>query len=184
MKVGIDYSMSCPAIYVLRDDGTEKWYAVQETLRLVQESELISIERHPKYANKMERALHLANWAISILRAEGVSELNLESFSMGSTASMVYDIGVHSGVLYQKLYENDIKVNFIPPTTAKKTFQGSGIASKEDMCTKFFELRGWRFSDTLETKINESPENDLVDAYAIALCDVRLDDKAQKKMFM
>lgn len=184
MKVGIDYSMTCPAIYVQRDDGSEKWYVIQEVLKLVQENELVSIERHPKYTTKMERAIHLANWAMNILRAEGVTELNMESFAMAASGtSAIFDTAAHTAILYQKLYEAGIVVNFIPPTTAKKYFTSKGNANKEAMCEKFFELRGWRFSDKLGSKINESPENDMVDAYAICLCDVRLDAKAKTKMF-
>ncbi|WAW11762.1 hypothetical protein nACB2_155 [Acinetobacter phage nACB2] len=185
MKAGIDYSMSCPAIYIQRDDGSEKWYIVQEVLKLVQETETISVERHPKYNSKIERAIHLAKWAVGILRAEGVEVVNVEGFSMGaSNGNAIFDIGAHGGILFYEILKHNIAVNFIPPSTAKKSFTGNGSAKKEDMCAKFFELKGWRFSDVLGVKENDSPENDLVDAYAIAHCDVLLDPKAKAKMFM
>ncbi|AXF41536.1 hypothetical protein SHAb15599_00184 [Acinetobacter phage SH-Ab 15599] len=127
----------------------------------------------------------MADWAINILKSEGVTELNLESFSMGSTSGQAtYDIGAHSGILYMKIHEAGIKVNFIPPTTNKKAFFGMGNAGKPEMCEKFYQVHGARFYEILGTKQYETPENDMVDAYSIAHCDVRLDEKAAKKMFM
>lgn len=184
MRVGIDYSVTAPAIYVERDDGTEKWYLMIDVLRLVCDTDQIQITRTGKYDSKIQRAIAIAEWAVNILTLEGVKKANLESFSMGSNTGLSFDIGAHTGILFERLYRAGIEVNFIPPTTAKLSFTGKGGAKKDVMCDEFFKRRGWRFSDVLKTKPNESPENDLVDAYAIAHCDTVLDEKSARKMFM
>lgn len=164
---GIDYSSSSAAIYI-EEDGVGKWYLKQKTLKHVQETAQLSIVRIKPFERKIDRAVDFADWALSVLVSRGIKETNIEGFSLGSNGGMVFDIGAHSGILYVRLKDAGIKINLIPPTSAKKSFSGKGNAGKDFMCETFKKKFGFAFSDILGTKPNESPENDLVDAYAVA----------------
>lgn len=182
MRCGIDYSSTSAAIYVEDDQGVGKWYCQQDILKYVREEQNLSITRVLKFERKIERSINMANWALGVLQEHGITETNIEGLSFGSVGSMIIDMAAHAGILYAKLIENGIKVNLIPPKNAKLSFAGSGTADKELMCNTFKEKLGFCFSDVLNSKPNESPENDLVDAYAIAYSEPLLGESA-KKMF-
>lgn len=184
MLAGLDYSSTSPAIYIQFDDGSEKWFNLSKVLSHVREEKDLSIIRYDKKMTKLQRAIFMAEWVTNILVSNGVKQINVESFSMGSRTGMVFDLGAHSGIMYYMINKAGIAVNFIPPTALKREFTGRGDANKELMCETFKKLRGFSFSERLGTEPYDNPENDLVDAYALGISKfIITDPKAVKKMF-
>ena len=100
---------------------------------------------------------------------------------MGSSAGMVFNIAENTGLLKHKLYKAKIPFSLFSPTVVKKQFVGKGNCKKEEMSAKFKERFGVEFHKEYGGKPGDTPENDLVDAFAnleIGCISRSLDDKS------
>lgn len=174
IRAGIDYSMTSPAICLKDDsDGIIKLFSLNSGAKKFNGTHkfgdiVIQIDQmESDWQSPMDRYNRISDWAINILKTHNVEEVSIEGYSMGSSSGMVFNIAENAGLLKYKMFINSIPFNAPSPTQVKKAFTGMGNAKKNLMCDKFFEINGFRPSAIYGGKQYGSPENDLVDAFAI-----------------
>lgn len=167
IKIGIDFSLTSPAICVYKNgkysfisffnDGGKDWKkSKSKSYKYHNElCDIIDIIPYTRkiddsnYRNeqktKMSDALMIVNLIIDKLKSLIDDEvvIGLEGFSYGSISSSTLDLAMYNSFLRMKLIENfgsDI-LNIISPTEGKKKLFGKGNAKKEDMIQSFIENR-------------------------------------------
>lgn len=167
IKVGIDFSLTSPAICVYKNgeylfisffnDGGKDWRkSKSKTYRYHNElCDIIDIIPYTRkiddsnYRNeqksKMSDALMIVNLIIDKLKLiiDDDVIIGLEGFSYGSISSSTLDLAMYNSFLRMKLIEifgSDV-LNIISPTEGKKMLFGKGNAKKEDMIQSFIDNR-------------------------------------------
>lgn len=165
IKIGIDFSLTSPAICVYKNDSYsfisffndngKDWKKSKSKLyryhnELCDIIDVIPYTRKiddSNYRNeqktKMEDALMIVNLIIEKLKTiidEDVI-IGLEGFSYGSISSSTLDLAMYNSFLRMKLIENfgSNVLNIISPTEGKKMLFGKGNAKKEDMIQSFID---------------------------------------------
>lgn len=167
IKVGIDFSLTSPAICVYKNgeynfisffnDGGKDWkksksksYKYHNDLCGI--IDVIPYTRRIDddcYRNeqktKMADALHIVSLIIEKLKSIIDDEvvIGLEGFSYGSISSSTLDLAMYNSFLRMKLIENfgSDCLNIISPTEGKKILFGKGNAKKDDMIQAFIDNR-------------------------------------------
>lgn len=165
--VGIDYSLSCPAICVLENDIFNFHYLTSKKkligkFKTNNDKFTIRGYQHEDYYNSEDRFDKISNWAMTIVNEGDL--VNIEGYSFGSSG-MVFQIAENAGILKHKLYKKGIKYQITPPSASKKLATGKGSAKKELMCGAFVEQTGFDIFKVFGTDKSTSPINDIVDAY-------------------
>lgn len=172
---GIDYSMSSPAIAVWDDTkpltfdniklfnryDVKKYQGVHGNIRID--------PLNKAYKSNEERYRQGAEWAIAILKAEGVERVTLEGYAMGSSSGLVFNIAENTAHLKWLMHKAGIPFTTPSPSTVKKQFHGKGNANKPQMSDAFKAKFGVDISEILGCKYAEAPANDMVDAVAIMI---------------
>jgi hypothetical protein len=167
IKIGIDFSLTSPAICVYKNDSYsfisffndngKDWKKSKSKLyryhnELCDIIDVIPYTRKiddSNYRNeqktKMEDALMIVNLIIEKLKTiidEDVI-IGLEGFSYGSISSSTLDLAMYNSFLRMKLIENfgSNVLNIISPTEGKKMLFGKGNAKKDDMIQSFIDNR-------------------------------------------
>ena len=187
---GIDYSMTSPALCVF---DTEKGRYCFENVDVYFRSNLarfelfkegnVNGENHKPFKCDMDRYDDISDWALSILDGAGVKKVFLEGYSFGSTGK-AFHIAEHTAILKYNLWDSNIDIEILAPTTIKKFATGSGRASKENMYEKFCEENpsvGLQESLTPRSSNVINPVNDIVDAYYILKYGLFNNGKSEKK---
>ena len=165
IKVGIDFSLTSPAICVYKNDeysfisffndSGKDWKKSKSKLyryhnELYNIIEVIPYTRNiddSNYRNeqktKMADAMMIVNLIVEKLKSIIDDEviIGLEGFSYGSISSSTLDLAMYNSFLRMKLIENfgsDV-LNIISPTEGKKMLFGKGTAKKEDMIQSFID---------------------------------------------
>jgi hypothetical protein len=167
IKIGIDFSLTSPAICVYKNgeynfisffsDGGKDWKkSKSKTYRyhndLCEIIDVIPYTRKIDDSNyryeqktKMADALMISNLIIDKLKAiiDDDVIIGLEGFSYGSISSSTLDLAMYNSFLRMKLIENfgSDCLNIISPTEGKKMLFGKGNAKKEDMIQAFIDNR-------------------------------------------
>lgn len=165
IKIGIDFSLTSPAICVYKNgeysfisffnDGGKDWKKSKskaykyhndlcEIIDVIPYTRKIddSIYRSEQ-KSKMADALMIANLIIDKLKEVIDDEviIGLEGFSYGSISSSTLDLAMYNSFLRMKLIENfgSDCLNIISPTEGKKVLFGKGNAKKDDMIQSFID---------------------------------------------
>jgi hypothetical protein len=179
--LGIDYSMSCPAM-CLRTSDEKRWFWFS-TSRKTPYSDLppnVSVYHHTK-TDVIPRAHEIAMAVLAQIAQWQRFPWNLKIVAYGmedyayAATGQVFHIGEHAGVLKYNLFRNGVTVVPVAPTQAKKFGHGKGNADKVEMTEAFFRTypvaKQWPsiFFDLNKKKtIFDSPLTDLADAFWIA----------------
>ena len=167
IKVGIDFSLTSPAICVYKNseylfisffnDSGKDWRK-SKSKSYKYHNELCNIIEVIPYTRKiddsdyrneqktkMEDALMIVNLIIDKLKMVIDDDviIGVEGFSYGSISSSTLDLAMYNSFLRMKLIENfgsDV-VNIVSPTEGKKVLFGKGNAKKEDMIQAFIDNR-------------------------------------------
>ena len=182
MIVGIDYSMSSPAICVCAGDFKYencKFLFVTRTKKYAQPyNSQITGEPLGEFKDNIERFAMLSEITYDFIFAnfpenetdEDVS-IGLEGYAMGARGQL-FNIGENTGILKHRLcYIEDWNIDIHSPSTIKKFATGKGNAKKEDMYETFINETGVNLSDLIEQSVDpkvSSPISDIVDAFYIA----------------
>lgn len=167
IKIGIDFSLTSPAICVYKnnnyyfisffnDSGKDWKKSKSKSYRYHNDLcgiiDIIPYTRKiddSNYRNeqktKMADALMIINLIIDKIKTiidEDVI-IGLEGFSYGSISSSTLDLAMYNSFLRMKLIENfgSEYLNIISPTEGKKILFGKGNAKKEDMIQAFIDNR-------------------------------------------
>lgn len=180
IHIGIDYSMTCPAVCACSPDTTPMfWYAherkYQVDLAGVTAIAIPSFNIDGSACTVVQRATYLARHCVEWIRRRGVTDVAIEDYAFAATGR-VFHIGENTGILKYRLNEFEINVHPVPPTVIKKFATGKGNADKPKMVAAFLseypEARNWIPVFFPRTKSDQSPAKsplaDLADAYWIA----------------
>lgn len=169
MRLGIDFSISCPAIVLINDESKiinsyflsatkKKHFYGQYDLSITKQKNLNDIER-----------FHLnSEMLLNKIKEFNPTKIYLEGYSFGSKGSLVFTISEATALLKYKLYLNDLPFEIIPPKQVKSLATGNGNASKDLMYEYFVKQTGIKLKEIFQQKDVKSPVSDIVDAYFIA----------------
>ena len=182
MKIGIDYSLSCPGVCI--NTSTDefryedcKFYYLTTRKKFVgaYKHNGVSFEgtEHKPYSSEPERYENIADWVVDIINSyypkamasKKNHTINLEDYSYASKGR-VFHIAENMGLLKHKLYLNNWDYNLLAPSVIKKYATGKGNSNKEAMTEQFALDTGLNVLDMFECKYT-SPATDVVDAYYI-----------------
>lgn len=175
--VGLDYSMSCPAITIVKDGdfSFERCHFYYISDKAVNTSFAnIRNERLQPFANNEERFDRISDWALRCIVAH-VDDPNvgvfIEDYSYGSKGK-TFHIAENAGLVKHKLFKQGFNIQPIPPTVIKKHATGKGNATKESMYEAFVLRTGVELMKSYQPKAKSvgSPVGDIVDSYYVALC--------------
>ena len=181
--VGLDYSMSGPAITVCNGefhiDNCHILY-MTDTKRYQGSFCNGKVTGVPfdEWSTNEDRFDMISNFFIGILTYFDPSDISMmiEDYAMGAKGR-VFHIGENTGVMKNKLFLSDIDFKVIAPTKVKKLASGKGNADKNMMYDCFVNETGLDLRKELcytKTEIS-SPIGDIVDSYYICkalTCDI------------
>lgn len=182
MKIGIDYSLSCPGVCIntstdeFRYEDCKFYYlTTREKFVGAYKHKGVSFEgtEHKPYSSEPERYENIADWVVDIINSyypksmasKKNHTINLEDYSYASKGR-VFHIAENMGLLKHKLYLNNWDYSLLAPSVIKKYATGKGNSNKEAMTEQFALDTGLNVLDMFECKYT-SPATDVVDAYYI-----------------
>lgn len=178
MYVGIDYSLSSPAICISPDEKCSffhcKFYFLTSKKKYEGTWNNIYGDLHKPYSCAEERYDNIASWAMEVMSfqdcvfgLQGINQVILEDYAMGAKGR-VFHIGENAGALKMRMYKNKMHYTTITPSEVKKFATGKGNANKEKMYEAFLEEHKYvQLKDILGQDTLDSPVTDIVDAYFI-----------------
>ena len=149
-KVGIDYSLTSPAICI--DDGTLKFYYLTTKKKWVgKQSENIIGYEHKEWTDPIERFKNISDFVMDILYTnplfeQPVYDIYIEGYSFGSKGQGLFQI---------------------VPSVVKKGATGKGNADKDMMYEAFLKETKIDLKKILDTDKVGNPLSDIVDSYFI-----------------
>lgn len=176
-KIGIDYSLSSPSVYIGSDDfNSGKVLCFRQTKKM-ETKDNVFMSNYPEYKTKEERYYKLASTCLSFINEHLESDMQkvvyLEGYAYGGSGN-VFDIAEATSVLKQLLYHNGFEIRIVEPTVVKKSATGKGNANKFAMLEEFqkrFDIKSkfvdGTISDITEKKI-PAPITDIIDAYFVS----------------
>lgn len=176
MKIaGVDWSLNGPAICV--HDLTKPFcfenvdiYYLTKTQKYVYDHG----DNYPIHGQLLEsqpddfyRWEHLKNWAWD--KVQDCTFVIFENYSYGSRGRAIFNIAESTGIIKQKIWSNDIQLEVVPPSAAKKHFTDNGAADKTMMYNEFVfqtNINLIKLFNYEKAKI-DSPIADIVDSFAL-----------------
>ena len=183
MIIGIDYSMTSPAVCV----GQTPFSYDNCKFMFITKNKKLAVNHSPwivglllyEYNDNLERFTHLADQTVEWILSQAPwhtipPKLAIEGYAFGAKGQ-VFNIGENTGILKYKLAEKVSNViNVIAPSAIKKFATGKGNANKLLMYEAFVEETGDDLAELFEFDPynGQSPVSDIVDSYYIAkYCD-------------
>ena len=170
--VGIDYSMSSPAICLSYGEEvswqTCKIFYLTDKKKYLghfAEDRIMGQSLYKDWTSQQQRFHALSNWIMVHLNLDSSIKVYLENYSMGSTGR-VFSIAENTGILKYNLYLQGNPIILLPPSIIKKYATGKGNADKELMYEAFYNETKIDLQNILNSSIS-NPLTDIVDAYFI-----------------
>lgn len=186
MIIGIDYSLTSPAMCVMQENNTfssSKIFYLTANKKLAVKYENIEGVLHEEYYCESERYDNIAEFFLSKIPLENIPpKIYIEDYSFGSTGR-VFHIAENAGHLKYKLWEVGYRYETVAPSVIKKYATGKGNADKQKMYDAFLNETGIDLIKFYSPK-NEtlsSPVTDIVDSYYIAKYGYHLDHSSKKE---
>lgn len=170
--VGLDWSMTCPAICIYDKKKPFKFencqfFFMSGNKKFENDFGNIHGFKMPLYDGNQERFDIISEWAMKIINRFPVESVCLEGYSMGSKGK-VFDIAENIGLLKHKLWKANLPFIIPAPTQVKKTFSGKGNANKAVMYAALLEMGlETDLEKVLNCKPEDSPISDIVDSFAM-----------------
>jgi hypothetical protein len=174
--LGIDYSMTSPAVTLIDGDKATCWF-----LTSVKRNQLTHTfgfltcigDPYPDFLSPEQRYDLISDWAVSKCKIQP-DALVIEDYAMGAKGK-VFHIGENCGLLKHKLWKEGVKFQTVAPTALKKFASGKGNADKCAMHSAFVQQTGIDLMKGLdkESKDCGSPVSDIVDSYFLARYAIR-----------
>ena len=166
-RVGIDYSMTSPAICI--GDGTFTGCKIKylTSIKKFAQSYLngkIEGTHFGTWTSPESRYDYISNWILA--QVPPYSDVILEGYSFASKGK-VFHIGENTGLLKHKLFKADIHPCMPTPSQIKKHATGKGNASKTDMYCAFVDLTGIELAEEMDCLPESNPLTDVIDSFWI-----------------
>ena len=149
IHIGIDYSMTSPAICIANGDSLSFHYLTSVKKFEGKFSGNVYGYVYPDWTEPEERFHKISEWAISVIEKTCDPQWGLntpmsvviEGYSMGSKGK-VFHIAENTGILKYKLWQKNITFVTPAPTSIKKFATGKGNADKSMMYESFLAKNG------------------------------------------
>ena len=169
--VGIDYSMSSPAITIFSGNLESFCYSNCQCFFLTSNKKFVGKfqpniigTEMPFWNSEEERFDHISSWALSCL-PDKVDLIGIEGYSFGSKGR-VFNIAENCGLLKHKLWKLKIPIEIVAPSAIKKHGAGKGNAKKEVLEEHFLAKTGLDLRTILgQTQKQMNPSSDIIDSY-------------------
>jgi len=172
--IGIDYSISGPAISILGDDfmSSQHYFATTKKKHVVQYPNIKPFLIDKNYHHNIDRYEKLADWAIKCIDEHfevGNTTFVMEGYAFASQSGLICNIAENGGLLKYKIFKRyGLSPEIVAPTALKKLWTGKGNAKKEVMIQSLLDQEGVDILKMMCMDKPESPAADVVDAYALA----------------
>jgi Holliday junction resolvasome RuvABC endonuclease subunit len=178
MIIGIDYSVTSPAIVAKIDGGYKFFCYRQKKKHKVMHADLVMLE-YPLYNSAEQRFDLLASGLLGAVEkhAGRPSSAFIEAYAY-SGSGMITTIAEATGCIKQMLYKSGVGYTPLIASSIKKHASGKGNASKREMVDAFKKEYGqcpytwFDIKDDGKEKI-PSPVSDIVDAYFVLQCGIK-----------
>jgi hypothetical protein len=178
--VGIDYSLTSPAICVNHNDKLNFYYLTNKKKYIGEMSKNIMGVEHSEYKTPIERFSQISNWAINTFNRLSYVSNNLnifiEGYSFGSKGQGVFQIAENGGILKYRLEQLKLPYEILPPSVIKKGATGKGNADKDMMYEAFERETKINLKKIFDTEKVGNPISDIVDSYYIMKIGLDLND--------
>jgi hypothetical protein len=168
--VGIDYSLTCPAVCVSNTKNFNEcfFYFLNNNEKHTGKALNILGDQHDQYLCDQQRYENIASWVMNILALLEKEEVFvlIEDYAFAAKGR-VFNLAENCGLLKYLLYKEGYKFATIAPSVIKKFATGKGNANKEAMWLAFYESTGVDLISVYGPKSRTlgSPVTDIVDAY-------------------
>ena len=178
MQAGIDFSMTCPAICIIKDTHAHLFWYIKTLKYQIEFSEgdyhfygyptikkRSKSDKHSQLAF-LSRAIVIVNKIDEIVGGAPKPNIVIEGYSFGSKG-MVFGIGEATGALKQLIASRGYDYKIVAPSTLKKITTGNGNSKKIDMYNAWIEATGIDLTKKLGNP-EKNPISDIVDAWALS----------------
>jgi Holliday junction resolvasome RuvABC endonuclease subunit len=173
--IGIDYSLTSPAITVLNDDSYKNslhFFFTDKPEKYPKSSEmLITPLQYPTFWKiPFERYSAIANTIVDIVKVFPNPFVAIEGYAMMGNGK-VFNIAEGCGVMKYLLYINNIEfTDNCPPSSVKKFATNKGNADKQLVYDAFVNLTGHDIHKTYQPnkQLKSSFASDIADSFFIA----------------
>ena len=177
--VGIDYSLTSPAVCVTNDfvfENTNFYYLTNVKKYQGEMAENIIGYQHKPYDDPIERFTNISDWVLYVLKENhpgnhtcGIGPaLHIEGYAYGAKGQGLFQIAENCGILKYRLRKEKWDYNIIVPSVIKKYATGKGNADKEMMYEQFSKDTKTNLKKLLNTEKVGNPISDIVDSWYIA----------------
>lgn len=170
--VGIDYSITSPAICVSEDGSFDKsvfhFFGKTKKHKAISQKNL-RVYEYPVWKTDAERYEKLSEWTLEIIPENSL--VYIEGYAFNARG-LVFNLAENMGVLKYKLYKKGFTPKIIPPTVVKKIATGRGNASKDFVVYTFLKEFGENVFENIGKAKN--PLTDIVDSYYVCLSGIKI----------
>jgi Holliday junction resolvasome RuvABC endonuclease subunit len=171
--IGIDYSLTSPAICVTKDfifENSQFYYLTNKKKYIGPMSKNIFGFEHQEYNTPIHRFSQISDWAFDTIKEtiHTPQKVFIEGYSFGSKGQAVFQIAENCGILKYRLQEMDIDYDTIVPSVVKKGATGKGNADKDLMYESFCKETNTDLKKVFDVEKIGNPVSDIVDSYYIA----------------
>ena len=165
--VGIDYSLTSPAVCV-NNDGTLNFYYLTNKKKWIgkQSYNIIGYE-HKEWKDPIERFGYISDFVFNILTPLGTPKIFIEGYSFGSKGRGVFQIAENCGILKYRILEKGLTYETVVPSVVKKGATGKGNADKDMMLNEFIKQTKIDLKKIFDTDKATNPLSDIADSYFI-----------------
>ena len=172
--VGIDYSLTSPAICITNDkyDLKDTYFHFLSNKKKCQGKfkHNITGHAHATYSDPIQRFTQISDWVLDVLAPlEQPLHINLEGYAYGAKGQGLFQIAENTGILKYRLLE-DLHYTFkiTVPSVIKKGATGKGNADKDKMYEAFLKETKIDLKKIFDTDKTGNPVSDIVDSYYVA----------------
>ena len=168
--VGIDYSLTSPAICVMKDNDLKFYYLTKVKKYDGKMAENIVGSLHDEWDNPMHRFGLISDWVFYVLYDlnEGDYEIFIEGYSYGSKGQGLFQLAENCGILKYRLEQEALSYKTVVPSVVKKGATGKGNADKDMMYEAFVKETKIDLKKIFDTDKVGNPISDIVDSYYVA----------------
>jgi Holliday junction resolvasome RuvABC endonuclease subunit len=171
MNIGIDYSITSPAICAFHNNQYH-FFAFRQKKKQKATTTNVHLLEYPLYSTPQQRYDLLATLLLTSLEKTLVapSKAFIENYAYAGNG-VVFNIAECTSIIKHKLYNMNVPITCIEPTVVKKLGCGKGNAKKRDMMNAFKDELGdpYPWFDLVDDGSEKipSPLSDCVDAYFV-----------------
>ena len=165
--VGIDYSLTSPAICIDNDGKLMFYYLTNKKKWIGQMAKNIVGYEHQEYTSPIQRFTQISDWVFDIISKVNISKVFIEGYSFGSKGQGIFQIAENCGILKYRLEEQNIPYETVVPSVVKKGATSKGNADKEMMYEAFVKETKIDLKKIFDTEKVGNPVSDIADSYFI-----------------